>query len=217
MKKFTLLELMIVVAIIGILLTLLLPSLNKARSRARAVLCKSNTSNMYKGYIMHSKEDYNPQDSGPGDEFYFPALTNRRHGHKAGQLLGWGSINYRIKMMSLRLGDRNELNCPEYKVDSAPYKGTSSFGFNARRVVYLTGRIDQRLFLAQINSPSKLVLLGCRSNDNDDPWFIRKGRNRLAQYHPGNSGNVGLLDGTITTTTRENLLSDTSSPSLLDR
>lgn len=41
-KKFTLIELMIVFAIIALLLSILYPSLNKAREQSRRALCKSN-------------------------------------------------------------------------------------------------------------------------------------------------------------------------------
>ncbi|EDM27058.1 hypothetical protein LNTAR_07434 [Lentisphaera araneosa HTCC2155] len=42
MKKFTLIEVLVVVAIIGILASLLLPSLKSSRDKARSAVCKSN-------------------------------------------------------------------------------------------------------------------------------------------------------------------------------
>ena len=56
-KKFTLIELLIVITVISILVTILLPSLSKAKEKARRAVCKSNISQLYKACILYSKLD----------------------------------------------------------------------------------------------------------------------------------------------------------------
>jgi len=53
---FTLIELLIVIAIIGILLTLLLPSLYKARLAAMTSVSMSNLSQIYRGAMAYAKD-----------------------------------------------------------------------------------------------------------------------------------------------------------------
>ena len=55
MKKFTLIELLILLAILAILLSLLLPSLSKAREHTKKAVCQSNLKQTYIASLSYAK------------------------------------------------------------------------------------------------------------------------------------------------------------------
>ena len=56
-KRFTLLELLIVISILGILMTLLLPSLTNAKELSKKAVCMSNLKQVGIGTQLHLKDE----------------------------------------------------------------------------------------------------------------------------------------------------------------
>jgi prepilin-type N-terminal cleavage/methylation domain-containing protein len=56
-KRFTLIELLIVIAIIGVLMTILMPSLRNAKELSKLAVCMGSMSNVTRGMELLSKDD----------------------------------------------------------------------------------------------------------------------------------------------------------------
>jgi prepilin-type N-terminal cleavage/methylation domain-containing protein/prepilin-type processing-associated H-X9-DG protein len=117
---FTLVELMVVVAIIALLISILLPSLAKAREQAYQVKCAAHLSSIFKGFFYYTED---PENKG-----YLPqAAYYTAHGYWPNQIMPYIQIN------RVRLGDRGGLlRCPADEEPelvwitgpNAGYKGT---------------------------------------------------------------------------------------------
>ena len=55
-RAFTLIEILVVVAIIALLISILLPSLNAAREQAQTVVCKTRLKELYSGHVLYAQD-----------------------------------------------------------------------------------------------------------------------------------------------------------------
>jgi len=115
MRKFTLIELLIVIAIIGILASLLLPSLTKARDAAKRALCISNQSQIIKGMLITTEEKNNRVLIGTINNFRYamPLWDVNRAANQADGWMAFGQIYNATQMENIEVWD-----CPSREQDN---------------------------------------------------------------------------------------------------
>lgn len=113
-KKFTLIELLTVIALIGILVSLLLPSLKKSREAARRVVCLSNTSQLYRATALFSQNNDHSLPPKNNDQSQTPFIYS--HGTSANNY-NRSLSRFFVKYIQVeQSGDSELFHCP-----SQPY------------------------------------------------------------------------------------------------
>ncbi|MCM8539604.1 MAG: prepilin-type N-terminal cleavage/methylation domain-containing protein [Lentisphaeraceae bacterium] len=156
MKRFTLIELLIVVAIIGILLSLLLPSLNKAREKALFAICLSNMSQNVKaefGYLKDHEGKFmgqigNAEQNFAGTNGYANSSINAKH----------RTINKYLYGHVLQNGDEAPANlCPTANGEKLFDVSGNSFAQNSRSAFNNSTSNGNAKYIDMIHEANRMI------------------------------------------------------------
>lgn len=210
-RKFTMIELLIVIAVIAILITLLLPALNKARKTAQSIGCTSNLQQIGKGSYMYSSDN---------TDYILPFWT-KHYGHKPEtffyQLLNQCGVrwygNYVNKGAFRCPGERRPIGSSNFSDAAGQMYLASHYGVNA----YLHPGFSEKGTGGKIKktsavyAPSRAISIGDRQRTttkhfNSIGWIgyrhgpgedSRINISSLAGVLPGSRANLLYYDGHV--------------------
>ena len=158
-KNFTLVELLVVIAVISILLSLLLPQLNKTRRKAKTVLCCNNYKQNIRALLKYTRDNNGR----------FPKVRGTQTSWLGQKGTGWYNkkkLSIEVKPLNIYLGRFKEgdtvptSRCPE-TLDDDYWFNLYGTDYDANNSAHTYASLSERhtRFLSEVSDASRMVAL----------------------------------------------------------
>jgi prepilin-type N-terminal cleavage/methylation domain-containing protein/prepilin-type processing-associated H-X9-DG protein len=161
-RAFTLLELLVVIAVIALLLAILTPALRNSKRHTKALLCRSNIKQLHIGLTIYENENN-----------VFPysfnqSLSSLLTGDSSYERIGLWWLNYITDYSENQNNEESILWCPSRQIDYPRYKYNvliGNYGVNQSICKSNLARLSQSIFVgtplssSEIQNPSRTLLL----------------------------------------------------------
>lgn len=213
MKKFTLVEMLIVIAIIGVLVSILLPSLTNARKRTRSVVCMSNQKQLGAAMLLHVKDNSLrlPLSSSASNTNWAGLGNNQNWKLRLNKYLGYPENEVPVNEDT----GENVFSCPSRNLEASNIKG--GIGWNLRYLPHDETSNDPNITedyrgfpIGKLDEPQDTIAIGDTvDNDsfiNKSLWRHNGSINNVATRHFV-GGNYLFTDGHVTSMKANTILS----------